>query len=135
MRLYTITIQTDDLRPEEDKLLNYTIKQKKKIRDQERKDLFSKLNNGVMTTWQEISSDPDFLELRNKVNFEFESTFSKAYRAYIRGDWYTAGKLLQELMSIFPDDGPTKNLHTIVNIKHNMQAPANWKGYRELTSK
>jgi hypothetical protein len=38
-------------------------------------------------------------------------------------------------MRICPEDGPTKNLNKIVNIKHKGQAPANWKGFRELTSK
>lgn len=45
------------------------------------------------------------------MNSEFERTFHIAYRAYIRGDWHTAGTHLKNLIISFPDDGPVRNLH------------------------
>jgi hypothetical protein len=52
--------------------------------------MFSRLFGAIVTTWQEISSDTDFMELRKDVDYDFEKLFHNAYRAYIRGDWFTA---------------------------------------------
>jgi len=41
MRLYTITIHTDNMERQRDDTLHYSIKKKKSIRDKIRKDLFS----------------------------------------------------------------------------------------------
>lgn len=135
MRLYTITIDYDDLEPTDDPLLHKSIKDKKSIRDKLRKELFNKLFSGSMTTWDEFSTDNDFIELRRFVNPDFEKTFSIAYKAYIRGDWHTAGTHLENLIKMRPHDGPTKNLYRIVVENHKKEKPENWKGYRELTSK
>lgn len=40
-------------------LSTYSIKDKKSIRDSQRKELFKKLFSGEMTTWEEFSDDPD----------------------------------------------------------------------------
>jgi hypothetical protein len=64
MRLYTITIDYDNMDPVDDPLLNLPIKEKKSIRDKIRKDLFGKLFSGNITTWDEFSMDQDFIELR-----------------------------------------------------------------------
>ena len=97
--------------------------------------MFARLFQGMVTTWQEFSNDSDFYELRKDVDPEFERTFSYAYRAYIKGDWHTAGKHLSELIKQCPEDGPTKNLNKIVNTQNNGKCPEGWKGFRELTSK
>lgn len=135
MRLYTVTIDPDGLEPVDDPMLNMSIKEKKSIRDKIRKELFQKLFSGHITTWDEFSEDPDFIELRRFVDPEFEKTFGIAYKAYIRGDWHTSGTHLENLIKMRPHDGPTKNLYRVVVTKHNKQKPENWKGYRELTSK
>lgn len=75
MRLYTVTIDCENLEPTEDPLLSKPIKDKKSIRDKLRKELFSKLFSGNMTTWDEFSTDNDFIELRRFVNPDFEKTF------------------------------------------------------------
>ena len=67
-----------------------------------------------MTTWQEFSTDSDFIELRKEVDPEFERTFGIAYKAYIKGDWTTAGNHLKNLIEAKPNDGPTRNLYKIV---------------------
>lgn len=114
MRLYTISICQENLESVDDPLLFLPIKEKKSIRDKIRKDLFSKLFTGNITTWDEFSTDQDFMELRQNVDMEFEKTFALAYNAYIRGDWHTAGTHLDNLIIMQPNDGPTKNLYKIV---------------------
>ena len=61
--------------------------------------------------------------------------FKENYQAYLAGDWEKAGAGFAELVQQRPDDGPTKNLDKVINIKGNRKAPADWKGYRPLTSK
>lgn len=107
MRLYTITIQTDDLTVEEDLLQSYSIKDKKAIRDEQRKELFKKLFSGTKTTWEEFSDDMDIQELRKNVDQYFEDLFASTYRAYIRGDWEKAGRQAADLIRISPNDGPS----------------------------
>ena len=91
MRFYTIAIQTDDLEACDDPMADKPIKEKKAIRDALRKDLFAKLHSGQTTTWQEINSDSDFLELRKGYDQNFEDLFKKCYDAYLKGDWESAG--------------------------------------------
>ena len=68
MRLYTITVQTTNLQPTEDPMIKMSIKEKKQIRDRMRKDMFERLFQGIVTTWQEFSNDSDFYELRKDVD-------------------------------------------------------------------
>lgn len=135
MRLYTVTIDTDDLEPTDDPMFTLPIKEKKSIRDQIRKDMFNRLENGHVTTWQEFTSDSDFIELRKNVDPHFEKQFGEAYKSYIRGDWKTAGDHLKQLIKQRPHDGPTRNLHKWVVERANCVVPGDWKGFRELTSK
>lgn len=111
MRLYTVTIDTEDLEPSDDPMLLLPIKEKKTIRDQIRKDMFNRLNNGLVTTWQEFTSDSDFIEMRKNVDPHFEAKFGDAYKSYIQGDWKIAGDHLKILIKMRPHDGPTRNLH------------------------
>jgi hypothetical protein len=60
MRLYTITMQTENLEIVDDPLHGSSVKDKKAIRDKMRKDMFARLFNGTLTTWQEFESDGDF---------------------------------------------------------------------------
>lgn len=92
MRLYTISFHTDDLEEVDDELLYDSIKNKKKLRDQLRKDMFQRLFSGTKTTWEEFTEDPDFIELRKKVDPEFEVLFASTYELYIKGDWEKAGE-------------------------------------------
>lgn len=98
MRLYTISIQVDDMEVTVDPMLSMSIKEKKKLRDRIRKDMFSRLFGGRITTWQEFTSDSDFMELRKSVDLEFEANFSDAYKLYIKGDWQAAGKKFSDLV-------------------------------------
>lgn len=135
MRLFTIDIQTDDLEPVDDPLAHKSIREKKAIRDQMRKDLKKKLYSEKTTTWQEFNNDHEFIELRKNVDPVYEALFAKTYQAYIAGDWATAGEGAAKLVEQRPKDGPAVNLNKIINTKHNRKCPENWKGFRELTSK
>lgn len=107
MRLYTVTIDQEDLEPIDDPMIKMSIKEKKSIRDKIRKDLFQKLNSGTITTWDEFCNDQDFIELRRKVDPEFEKLFNHTYKLYIKGDWKTCGDNLEKLIKMRPHDGPT----------------------------
>jgi len=73
--------------------------------------------------------------LRRNYDRDFERQFKTGYKAYIKGDWEAAGLIFEKLTGIRPHDGPTYNLHKVINLKHNRKAPEDWKGYRPLTSK
>ena len=87
MRIFTVSIQTENLEPVDDPLLNLPINEKKQIRSVMKKKLISRLYKGERTTWQEISRDRDFIELRKYYDQKFENKFSDGYKLYISGDW------------------------------------------------
>ena len=94
MRLFTIDIEFDGMQEKHDRLLNYELKQKKKIRDSEKKDLLKKIfETGRKTTWDLYSRDKDFRELRKHYDKHFTKKFNDAYRKYIQGDWATSEDL------------------------------------------
>lgn len=135
MRFYTIPIQTDDLEGVDDPMADKPIKEKKAIRDTLRKDLFAKLHTGQTTTWQEINSDSDYLELRKNYNQDFEDLYKITYDAYLKGDWASAGPNAAKLVTQRPGDGPSYCLNKTINERYGGRAPDNWVGVRELTSK
>ena len=90
---------------------------------------------GEMSTWQEISRDKEFLEMRRNVDIKFEHVFAQAYKSYIAGDWAAAGAEFERLHRVRPEDGPTAALTEIIVDQHKGVAPADWKGYRPLTRK
>ncbi len=110
-----MSLETECLQADDDPLQHISIKEKKAIRDKMRKDLFKKLNFGELTTWHEISKDPDYQEMRRNVDIKFEHAWEKAYQDYIAGNWSSAGEKLAKLRRHKPDDGPTKVLHEFVN--------------------
>jgi hypothetical protein len=69
------------------------------------------------------------------VSSDFEDLFKESYKLYIAGDWENAGKGFERLVEWRPHDGPSTNLNKVINIRANRVAPADWKGYRPLTSK
>ena len=97
--------------------------------------MFSKLNSGKTTTWHEINTDSDFLELRKDVDPKFEALFEQTYKAYLKGDWESAGRDAAILIEMRPTDGPSISLNKTINIRYEGIAPKNWVGVRNLTSK
>lgn len=135
VRLFTVDVSTEDMIPIQDPLASKGMKERKQIRDKARKVFFQRLYSGQTTTWKEITQDYDFIELRRGLNKDFDDLFARAYKSYIEGNWAVAGKGLKQLVKLRPRDGPSCNLNKVVNIQHQGKAPADWKGFRPLTSK
>ena len=135
MQLYTIDINVDDLMPTKDPMFKKKIKDKKAIRDAMRDKMFQDLFSGEKTTWEMFNQDPEFLELRKYVDPRFEELFKLSYDFYIAGDWKKAGMGFKKLVQWRPKDGPSINLNKVINIRNRGVAPADWKGFRPLTSK
>ena len=135
MRLYTIDLSIKGMIPTEDPLGRKTHKEKKAIRGKKRRTLFERLRSEETTSWNELRQDAEFIELRRNFDRDFERQFKTGYKAYIKGDWVSAGELFAKLLTIRPHDGPVINLNKVINIKHNRKPPEDWKGYRPLTSK
>lgn len=135
MRLFTIDIDVNSLERTKDPMFNKKLKDKKFLRDQMRTKMFNQLYTQERTTWDEFNADHEFIELRQNVDENFEDLFKVSYRYYIEGEWDKAGQGFEKLIQWKPNDGPTRNLHNVINVKHNAKAPDDWKGYRPLTSK
>lgn len=60
VRLFTVDIVEDNLEEVQDRLAALQIKEKKRIREREKKDLQIKLNRRRKTTYQVITGDRDF---------------------------------------------------------------------------
>ena len=64
----------------------------------------------------------------------FYDKFSEGFKYYIEGNWSKAYKYFKDAYYLDPSDGPTKTLLNFIRNR-SKEAPANWKGHRELTSK
>ena len=111
-----------------------TIKEKKSIREQEKKHLHRKIFQKRRTTFEIFCKDKDFKELRKTYDKSLALKFGEAYTNYIKGDWATAEDLFAQCLKINPNDGPTKTLKGYIEDLNGIR-PANWKGFRELTDK
>jgi class 3 adenylate cyclase len=135
MRLFTIDIQIKDLIRQPDPMGDKDIRVKKKLRDGMKAKMFASLYKGERTTFEEFSSDRDWIELRKYVSQEHEDAFASYYQAYLAGDWETAGEGFAGLYEQRPEDGPVASLHRLINEEAGRKAPADWAGYRPLTKK
>ena len=134
IRIYTIDLDYDGLEEKVDRFQDYSLKDKKKIRDQEKKKLQKSISEGNRSTWDIYSRDKDFKELRRNYNKTLAKKFSEAYKKYIAGDWATSEDLLTQCLKISPTDGPSISLKRVIE-EHNGTAPNGWRGFRELTEK
>lgn len=76
MRLFTVDMEYDNLEEKPYSLLTLTIKEKKHIREAEKKKLMKKLESGRKTTWAIYLKDKDFKELRRKFDQAFFNKFN-----------------------------------------------------------
>jgi hypothetical protein len=134
IQLYTVDVDFEGLEEIADRFANMTVKEKKSMRDQEKRILVQRLECGFKTTHEVWSKDNDFKELRRNYDPMFAKKFGEAYRKYIQGDWATAEDIFSQCLKINPHDGPTKVLRRYIE-NLNGRAPDNWKGFRELTEK
>jgi class 3 adenylate cyclase len=64
----------------------------------------------------------------------FNGVFKEAFGFYIKGDWASAAGKFRECLKIYQNDGPAKTLLKYI-LENNSLAPADWEGFRALTSK
>ena len=134
VRFYTVDMDFDGMHEKKDRFQGVEIKEKKKIRDGEKKTLLQKIDSGKRSTWDLFSRDKDFKELRRHYDRHFTKKFNEGYRKYIQGDWATAEDLLSQCLKMNPKDGPTLTLKSFIE-ELNGTPPTTWKGFRELTEK
>eukprot|EP00736_Rhodelphis_marinus_P008042 Rmarinus@m.13196 len=64
----------------------------------------------------------------------FRAKHRSAVEAYVRGDWVHAKDLLEECVAERVDDQPSLTLLEFIR-EHDCRPPADWQGWRKLTSK
>ena len=69
--LYTVDIDTDQLKEKKDNLHGFSHQERKKIRDKEKKMFMEKINQGKQTTFKLFSDDKDFKSLRHNYDRHF----------------------------------------------------------------
>lgn len=134
MRIFTIDVDQDHMQSKPDRFLDMPIKQKKAIRDQAKKFLHQRIDQGKKTTWELFSRDKDFRELRKRFDRHFNRKFGEGYKKYISGDWKGAEEIFGQCLKANGNDGPTLTLTGYMK-ELNYVAPDTWKGFRELTDK
>lgn len=92
-RLYTVDMDNDGMMEKPDRMFHLSNKERKKLRDKEKKNLHFQLNNGLKTTWDVFSNDKEFKELRRHYDKLLNVKFSQALQKYYAGDWATAEDL------------------------------------------
>lgn len=96
----------------------------------------------VMDDTVEIfQKDPDLLYLRAHVNEKFFTVFRQGLEKYLEGKWTEAKTFLQQsnemmktMAPVLNGDGPSLTLLEYME-ELQFEAPADWKGFRPLTSK
>ena len=134
MRLFTVDLDLDHLKAKEDRFAGFNIKEKRSIRDEEKKTIKNKLFGGRMTSWDVFSRDKEFKEMRRTFDKTFAKKYNEGYRKYIAGDWATAEDIFSQCLKSHPNDGPTHTLKNYIS-ERNGTPPADWDGFRELTDK
>ncbi len=72
--------------------------------------------------------------MRKNHNTQFVAIFAEAYALYKKGEFVEAHAKLHKGLELNPKDGPSKTLIEVIE-DFDMKAPADWAGYRALTSK
>ncbi|CCI41125.1 unnamed protein product [Albugo candida] len=77
----------------------------------------------------DFENDPEYMEIRERLEPAFLESGSSAVEAYIAGDWAKARHYLTHALQIRPQDGPCKHLMQVLK-EYDFEAPPDWKGYR-----
>ena len=75
---------------------------------------------------------PDFAEIQKGINPSFAPTYKRGFSYYINGDWEQAKQFLEEALMLREKDGPCMHLLNIID-ESSGTAPADWKGFHELS--
>lgn len=90
IRIYTIDIDVSGLEETNDRFNKYSIKEKKRNYEKEKKNIWHLLQTRKKTTFNIINSDKDFQELRRKINPQFTQLYMLGYQHYLNGEWSEA---------------------------------------------
>ena len=134
IRLYTIDLNLDMKPSKRPIVVNEDLHQRLDLYSNKKKQLLDEVDeNGDVS--HVIFTKRSFKEiLRNKRPKKFYKNFREGVNFYINGEWGKASKLLTECLSLVGNDKPTKVLLEFLK-EYNYSAPADWKGFRSLTSK
>mmetsp|Transcript_35529 Transcript_35529/g.25936 ORF Transcript_35529/g.25936 Transcript_35529/m.25936 type:complete len:149 (-) Transcript_35529:139-585(-) len=116
MRLFTCDINTENLAEINYNLKDMPIKDKKRIRDRERKNLWALINARQRQAHQIIFADRDFKELRENYDGPFTTKFGEAYKEYLGGDWKKSHEGIMECLQMngHAEDGPSLTIKSIL---------------------
>lgn len=134
LKLYTVDINTQALKPKECKYEKVESGQKKEIRLKKRKAFHEDLLKGRKTAHMLYASDKDLDLMRAGISPGFLRQFEEGYKCYIDGAWPHAAECFKKALVLNPSDGPTFALLQHMEM-HSCVAPPAWKGYRMLTEK
>ena len=76
MKFYTVDLDFENMEPKQDRLALMTLKDKKGLKEKEKKKLHQKLEKNLITTWEVYSKDKDFRELRRNYDANFHNKFN-----------------------------------------------------------
>lgn len=133
VRLFTIDVNTDlptskNIKP----VLN--MKQKREKYKDKREKLLKKIKKeGSLSSY--VLNKPRFQDLlATDIPEAFYKSFDAGFDSYIEGKWNLARTFFEEALIINPKDGPANTLLKYIK-RRGYEAPREWRGYRELTSK
>jgi hypothetical protein len=90
------------------------------------------ITNAGLTTFSDFV---DFSKLHPKqTEMGFYDKFEECVEAYFAGHWDLAKVHLEECLRLWPEDGPTMALKSVMKASH-YECPLDWGGFRELTEK
>ena len=136
IRLFTVDLNTSNCAEVDDQILNLTIKEKRKIIEDERRKLWEhKFKRVGLSSYRIISEDPDWKEMRDSHNPVFSKLFEQALRKYLAGSWNRSLILFDELLEMSPNDGPSKALRNFMQIENRGVCPSDCPGYRSIIEK
>jgi hypothetical protein len=134
IRLYTVDLDIQALKPKECKYANVESGHKKERRLKKRKQFHAEIEKGQKTSAMVYANDKDLDIMRAGVSEGFIKQYEEGYGNYIGGNWNQAIENFKKALVLHPNDGPTMTLLGYME-GFNGIAPATWKGYRALTEK
>ena len=133
MRLFTIDIETKDLKVIYDKYAGWSKKDKREALNTEKRAIYRRFK-ATQDSQRIFKGDPEFKELRRHHSAELDQLFRYGFSKYLAGEWPEANKTMDKCLSIDRRDGPSMALKEYIESE-NAVAPLNWDGFRILTEK
>ena len=131
MRIYTTDLNTSNLQEVSDDMLYKSLTDKRKIELEERNKIWEiNFKRKQLTTFKVITTDSDWVELRQNHSPDFNLHFREFYSLYLKGKWDRAIRMLDKLHQINSTDGPTLALKRYMLEEHKGKVPNDWKGFR-----